>query len=255
MSTNISRTTHCREARPPQPYFSYIYYELEIELIITMDNDDISLPADTLAILHEFLAERSQREQDEEQRMINQTGKDAHFEEDWQLSQFWYSEGTKRAIGDAVAKIVKEHDSDFRIALLSCPSLYATIKDVHNNVNIFEYDQRFAAYGTDFVHYDFNAVDSTSDYLNVHHKCYDLIIADPPFLSEECMTKMAKIIINLQRSRDSKIVFCSGEVVESWLTTCLPVHKCNFRPEHDRNLGNEFVSYANFNFDQYIENK
>lgn len=48
-----------------------------------MDNDDITLPADTLAILNEFLAERSQREHDEEQRVVNKTGKDAHFEEDW----------------------------------------------------------------------------------------------------------------------------------------------------------------------------
>ncbi|EDW63619.1 protein-lysine N-methyltransferase CG9154 [Drosophila virilis] len=220
-----------------------------------MDNDDITLPADTLAILNEFLAERSKREHDEEQRMLNKTGKDAHFEEDWQLSQFWYSDRTKRAIGDALAKLVKEHNSsDFRIALLSCPSLYATIKDVHEQVNIFEYDQRFAAYGTDFVHYDFNAVDSCSDYLVEHHKRYDLIIADPPFLSEECMTKMSKIIINLQRSSASKLVFCSGEVVEPWLVANLPLHKCNFRPEHERNLGNEFVSFANFNFDHYIEN-
>lgn len=122
------------------------------------------------------------------------------------------------------------------------------------SVNIFEYDQRFAAYGTDFVHYDFNAVDSCSDYLLGHHKCYDLIIADPPFLSEECMSKMSKIIINLQRSSASKLVFCSGEVVEPWLVASLPLHKCNFRPEHERNLGNEFVCFANFNFDHYIEN-
>lgn len=53
-----------------------------------------------------------------------------------QLSQFWYSEGTKSAIGNAVAKIVNEQEtSDFRIALLSCPSLYATIKDKHSNGN------------------------------------------------------------------------------------------------------------------------
>lgn len=126
---------------------------------------------------------------------------------------------------------------------------------LHPLVNIFEYDQRFAAYGTDFVHYDFNAVDNNLDYLQTHHKCYDLIIADPPFLSEECMSKMSKIIRNLQRSPETKIVFCSGEVVEPWLTASLPLHKCSFRPEHERNLGNEFVSYANFNFDQYIENK
>ncbi|KAH8375109.1 hypothetical protein KR093_011650 [Drosophila rubida] len=223
-----------------------------------MDDDEVKLPADTLAILQEFLAERKQREHDEEQRVINQSGTDAQFEEDWQLSQFWYSDGTKRAIGDAVAKIVKEHNgdgSDFRVALLSCPSLYTTIKQMKFNVNIFEYDQRFVAYGSDFVHYDYNAIDGNPNYLSQHNNSYDLIIADPPFLSEECMTKMSKIVMNLQRNTDSKIVFCSGEVVDPWLTILLPIHKCRFHPEHERNLGNEFVSYANFNFDQYFDNK
>ncbi|KAH8404987.1 hypothetical protein KR215_008251 [Drosophila sulfurigaster] len=241
-----------------------------------MDDDDTSLPADTLAILQQFLAERTQREHNEQQLMINVSGLDAHFEEDWvrndfesmtnsndsvhifqQLSQFWYSVETKREIGDALAKIAKEHDNTpcFRIALLSCPSLYATIKKLHSNVNIFEYDKRFAAYGTDFVHYDYNAVDSNKDYLSHQNQCYDLIIADPSFLSEECMRKMSKIVNNLQRRSDSKIVFCSGEVVEPWLTAYLPVHKCRFQPQHERNLGNEFVTYANFNFDEYFDIK
>ncbi|XP_030377632.1 protein-lysine N-methyltransferase CG9154 [Scaptodrosophila lebanonensis] len=217
-------------------------------------DDDLTLPADTMAILNEFLAERAQREQEEEQRIVNKTGKDAHFEEDWQLSQFWYSESTKVSIGKVVATLLTEAGAtDFRIALLSCPSLYATIKDIHGNVNIFEYDQRFGAYGTDFVHYDFNAADE--DYLQNYHNSYDLVIADPPFLSEECISKMSVIIRNLQRTSESKVIFCSGEVVEKWLTACLPVRKCQFQPEHERNLGNEFVSYANFNLDHYVVNK
>jgi len=46
-------------------------------------DDDISLPADTLAILNEFLLERSKREAEEENQIANKTGKDAQFEEDW----------------------------------------------------------------------------------------------------------------------------------------------------------------------------
>lgn len=81
---------------------------------------------------------------------------------------------------------------------------------------------------------------------------FDLIIADPPFLSEECITKVTKIIKNLLKP-EAKIIFCSGEVVESWLTANLNIKKCNFRPEHERNLGNEFVSYANFNLDNFVK--
>ncbi|KAH8385769.1 hypothetical protein KR009_009429 [Drosophila setifemur] len=227
-------------------------------------DEDVTLSPDTLAVLNEFLAERSKREADEGERIINQTGKEAMFEENWasnffQLSQFWYSTKTKETVRNVVAKLLEDRKADlvgFRIALLSCPSIYKDIKDVHNHVTIFEFDKRFEAYGNDFVHYDFNCVENNPGYLEAHHKQYDLIIADPPFLSSDCITKISKIITKLQRNpSDSKLIFCSGEVVEPWLTTCLPVHKCSFRPEHERILGNKFVSYANFDFDNYIDNK
>ncbi|XP_017010475.1 protein-lysine N-methyltransferase CG9154 [Drosophila takahashii] len=222
-------------------------------------DDDISLPADTLAILNEFLSERTKREAEEENQIINKTGKDAQFEEDWQLSQFWYSTETKHTLRDVVGKLLAERKADsgaFHIALLSCPSLYKDIRNIHDNVHIFEYDQRFEAYGTDFVFYDFNCVGNNPDYLKEHHRQYDLILADPPFLSQECIAKTCEIINRLQRHpSECKLILCSGEVVEPWLSSRLPVFKCGFRPEHERNLGNEFVSYANFNLDEYIENK
>ncbi|XP_017048979.1 protein-lysine N-methyltransferase CG9154 [Drosophila ficusphila] len=223
-------------------------------------DDDISLPADTLAILNEFLSERFKREAEEENQIVNKTGKDAHFEEDWQLSQFWYSTKTKLILRDVVGKLLAEQKAGsaggFQIALLSCPSLYKDIRSIHDKVHIFEFDQRFEAYGADFVHYDLNCVGTNPDYLKAHHQKYDLVVADPPFLSEECIAKTCEIITRLQRHpTECKLIFCSGEVVEPWLTARLPVLKCNFRPEHERNLGNEFVSYSNFNLDEYIENK
>ncbi|KAM7351361.1 protein-lysine N-methyltransferase CG9154 [Cochliomyia hominivorax] len=226
---------------------------LLISFINTMTDDDISLPADTLAILNQFLAEKAQREQEELERIEQKAGKEAQFEEDWQLSQFWYSSNTKKCLGSAVTELLKEvaDKTAYSIALLSSPSLYATIKEIHDNVKILEFDKRFSAYGDDFVFYDFNGAE-TEDYLkDLWHK-FDLIIADPPFLSEECITKICKIIKNLLKP-EAKIIFCSGEIVEPWLTANLPVKKCNFHPEHERNLGNEFVSYANFNLDDFLK--
>lgn len=48
-----------------------------------MIDDDISLPADTLAILNQFLAEKAQREQQELEKIEQKAGKEAEFEEDW----------------------------------------------------------------------------------------------------------------------------------------------------------------------------
>lgn len=48
-----------------------------------MADDDICLPADTLAILNQFLAEKAQREQEELDKIEQKAGKEAVFEEDW----------------------------------------------------------------------------------------------------------------------------------------------------------------------------
>lgn len=48
-----------------------------------MDDEVISLPADTLAILNQFLAEKAQREQVELEKIKQKAGKEANFEEDW----------------------------------------------------------------------------------------------------------------------------------------------------------------------------
>lgn len=120
-------------------------------------------------------------------------------------------------------------------------------------VHLFEYDRRFAAYGEDFIHYDYKH-GQENDYLAEYRGRYDVIVADPPFLSEECIEHMAAIIQRLQKpSPDVRIIFCSGVVVEEWLCNCLPsLHKCRYQPQHHRNLGNEFATYANFDLDKYI---
>ncbi|XP_075149997.1 protein-lysine N-methyltransferase CG9154 [Haematobia irritans] len=217
-----------------------------------MEDDDVTtLPADTMAILQQFLAEKAQREQQELEKIEKKAGKDAEFEEDWQLSQFWYSQSTKEIIGGVASQLLG-NSKDYRMALLSCPSLYGTIKEIHENVMIFEFDKRFSAYGEDFVFYDFNEANSENYLHNLWHS-FDLIIADPPFLSEECITKISKIIKNLLKP-EGKIIFCSGEIVEPWLINSLPgIKKCKYQPQHERNLGNEFVSYANFNLDDFVK--
>uniref|UniRef100_A0A1A9X292 Protein-lysine N-methyltransferase n=1 Tax=Glossina brevipalpis TaxID=37001 RepID=A0A1A9X292_9MUSC len=219
-----------------------------------MEDENLSLSADTLAILNEFLKEKVDREREELEKIRNKNYKDLHFEEDWQLSQFWYSSETKGVFGKIVQQILHAADVSsthgFHIALLSCPSLYKTIKDIHDTVRIFEYDKRFAAFGDDFVFYDFNEGCNANN-LRQFNQQYDLIVADPPFLSEECITKMCKIIEVLLKP-SAKVIFCSGVLVEPWLCVSLPVKRCKYQPQHERNLGNEFACYANFDLDDYV---
>ena len=71
-------------------------------------------------------------------------------------------------------------------------------------MTLFEYDQRFAVYGNDFVLYDYKSP------LNIPRdksSYYDIAIVDPPFLSEECLTKTAVTVKFLTKE---KIILCTG---------------------------------------------
>ncbi|XP_033230031.1 EEF1A lysine methyltransferase 1 isoform X2 [Belonocnema kinseyi] len=161
--------------------------------------EELSLCPSTLAALQEFYAEREEREKLEKSVLDNEI----LFDENWQLSQFWYDDETIKKLTKGA---IRSTENNARIALVSCPTLYKSVKNVcgDREVTLFEYDQRFRAFGSDYVPYDYN------DPLNFPHKLiesYDLVIADPPFLSEECLTKTASTIKSLTKG---KILICTG---------------------------------------------
>lgn len=71
-------------------------------------------------------------------------------------------------------------------------------------VVLFEYDKRFAVYGSDFTFYDYN---SPMDIPKQFQKSFDIVVADPPFLSEECLDKTSQTIKFLAKD---KIILCTG---------------------------------------------
>lgn len=141
------------------------------------------------------------------------------------------------------------------IALLSCPSLYESIRKIKvdsTTVTLFEFDRRFSCYGEDFVFFDYNNVTDESECMRDFKQHFDIVVLDPPFLSEECISKMAQMVKTISKPT-SKIILCSGETVEHWASTFLGLKKCHFQPQHQRNLGNMFASYANFELDNLIQ--
>lgn len=56
---------------------------------------------------------------------------------------------------------------------------------------MFEYDKRFDVYGEQFVFYDYN---EPLELPNHTTSSFDYIVLDPPFLSEECIAKVAQTI-------------------------------------------------------------
>ena len=124
------------------------------------------------------------------------------------------------------------------------------MKSVGAETYIFEYDQRFSSYGSSFVHYDYNEA-FKDGVLDEYKGFFDIIIADPPFLSEECIEKMGSIMRKFSKD-GTKIVLCSGLVVQEWSKKHMSLDLCQWEPKHQRNLGNQFASYANFPLDELL---
>lgn len=99
---------------------------------------------------------------------------------------------------------------------------------------------------------------------------YDLVIADPPFLSDECLTKTALTIKFLAKKnyvlctgifdnffyiliKVFNYFYFSGSIMSELAKRLLNVEVCCFVPHHQNNLANEFYCYSNFDFDKMLQ--
>ena len=133
------------------------------------------------------------------------------------------------------------------IACISAPTLYKHIKMINKdyNVKVFEYDKRFSCHGEDFIFYDYKAP------LNIPRELvekFDLVFADPPFLSDVCLTKTA---VTMKYVGKDRMVLCSGAIMAEMADRLLNLKVCTFQPQHQNNLANQFQCFANFNFDKF----
>lgn len=235
-----------------------------------MDSDDevFTLSASTLAALAEFKTEEKQRQEHFEK--LSQAAQDKYdkvqkekltmeaFKEDWQLSQFWYSDETAAILGHA---LLDGADEDTVIVIASAPSVYAAIQKFPENeiptkhIYLFEFDKRFEVLAGKeyFYFYDYNHPNDIPDLLK--HKV-DRILIDPPFLEPECQTNSAKAAFNLLKKDRSgktksgdnkyKIISCTGERMKHIIRKNYPeTRMTDFYPEHSQ-LSNEFRCYASF---------
>lgn len=203
------------------------------------DDDDVpTLSAHSLAALLDFHHETDSRSAKSDQFAVGA------MEEDWRMSQFWYSEETVTQLAE---ELIREAGERGRIACVSAPSVYQKLKQGvlagsdRVSAVVLEYDRRFAVYGDDFIFYDYK--EPMSPAANVAPQSFDIVLADPPYLSEECLCKVVETIKYLSKG---KVLLCTGALMEGLAVELLSVKKCDFLPKHSRNLANSFYCYVNY---------
>ncbi|KAK0714341.1 putative N6-adenine methyltransferase-domain-containing protein [Apiosordaria backusii] len=225
-------------------------------------DDEITLSSSALDALKAFYAERDARQEQlaklraktEEQHDLQQQQKLSieAFREDWNKSQFWYSDETANFYAK---QLLLNATADMTIGVVSCPSVFVALKNILNasppeepkpNLILLEHDNRFAIF-PEFSFYDF--AQPTKLPAHLKSSC-DRIVCDPPFLSEDCQTKTA-ITVNwlFKPTADKKIIVCTGERMETLVTKLyksVGIKTTDYEPVHARLLSNEFYCYANF---------
>ena len=194
------------------------------------DDDDDGVPVltgATAAALREFLAEAEAAKAKAAARGVgDENDAESLFSEDWGLSQFWYTDETAETVAAAVikaaqarAELARDAEEEGvmrrggggqgqgeaaapasasarrlpRIACVACPSLFRALRASREfleaaDAHLFEFDDRFAKLGGGFSHYDYRRPRRVSAELA---GAFDAVVADPPYLSAECLKKTA----------------------------------------------------------------
>ncbi|RDW73870.1 protein-lysine N-methyltransferase EFM5 [Coleophoma crateriformis] len=240
-----------------------------------MDDDDETpvLSGSALDALKEFYADRDARQKQFEDLKAGAEADAAlsmeTFAEDWNQSQFWYSDETAAVLAE---QLLRGADRSTTIAAVSAPSVFIQLKnllaksgkadDEKPKLYLLEFDERFNVF-PEFVFYDFKTPLKLPAQMR---GTVDHIICDPPFLSEECQTKAAMTVrwlskwstaeksLEAEQRAASRLIVCTGERMEKVVTKLYRpqgLTTTTFEPVHRNGLSNEFFCYANFECEQW----
>ena len=202
------------------------------------------LSPETLAALMEFYEEKNINIKEDNYDKID---------EDWELSQFWYTKETADNIIKLIANYA-EKNKKVNIALLCTPSLYRAYLRNKNqmenlNVALFEFDERFSIFKDAFNFYDLN---KPLDIDKIHHNKYDIIVADPPFLNEETIHKVSESMRLISNENSIKIFITGIQVEESIIKEFPELKLTNIKIEHDKKrLQNPFGFFCAIDLENY----
>ena len=226
----------------------------------------LELPASTLAALQEFYKEEQQRQADldtlantaKEDSPISVSEFQRLFKEDWQSSQFWYSDDFSKRLSIALHQVCDELatlDSTPKIAFLCCPTAYVGFQHhkKHDGARLLEYDHRFETFaGSTYIHYNLHEPEE-----NLPEELLgkvDVAVCDPPFLNavtNECIVKTLRQLLR----PNGRVVLLTSTSVAHLLPEIYdappvgPLYETQIKVEHAGGISNAFGLWTNWSKD------
>lgn len=171
---------------------------------------------------------------------LQQQSKTDPFAANFGLSQFWYTESTAAAVAQEAVQLADGGS----IACVACPSLFRHLQQHYPDTpaHLFEFDTRFEVLGN-FSLYDYREPLKVEPPLR---HGFSVVVADPPYLAEECLSKTAKTmrLLTKQPPEDPRFLLLTGAVMEPYALELLGMRPTGFLPEHSHKLGNDFLLYS-----------
>ncbi|CAD5205848.1 unnamed protein product [Bursaphelenchus okinawaensis] len=209
----------------------------------TLDDSDgeYQLSSDVLAMVAEIQA-KGAVVTDENENTANSKS------EIWSMSQFWYTKETSDKLCEEIVELTKTFDGPVRVAFLSCPTIFEAMekkedKPSNLHTHLYEYDTRFGETTSNFTFYDYNdPLEVPAEFSNI----YDIVVVDPPHLSDECAVKFAQTIRVLAKDKNTPLIYCTAAKMEDIIKQLFNARMTDFHPEHTSKLGNIFCCYTNY---------
>ncbi|KIM39081.1 hypothetical protein M413DRAFT_75189 [Hebeloma cylindrosporum] len=170
------------------------------------------------------------------------------FGEDWQLSQFWYSEESAATIAEHIHSLCTPSTN---IAFLCCPTAFVAFqhKKRLENAKLLEFDQRFAILSPkQFIPYDIDEPDVFPESLRGK---VEIAVADPPFLNEVTNKKLLQTLKQILHPTKGKLLLLTSTSVEKIIEKVYdappigPLRKTSIEIEHGQ-LANDFACWGSW---------
>jgi len=223
----------------------------KVELIDSDDDDDTTLSHSAILAM---LSPEARAALTQHQQAVHSNERDQNLDEDFGMSQFWYTEAFSQLIAHEALTLggSRQSEQPVTIVCIACPSIFQQLyahRSANTRVWLLEYDSRFARYSPFFVQYDLHQ--PLSNLPDTLRHSADCVIVDPPYLNIDTLSLTMQTVHQLARvTPPAHIILNTGAVLRERIERLWDMRVVRERPTHRVHIMNPFLCYTNYDAKQ-----